>query len=306
MENQLPFFVLEQFYDLIHTSSSLAAVFLTKYTANFFAPLLPSAKNIIHADFRSKSSHVHLLDFLHKILIPKLTGESLNTDASTSISISEGDYTRTVDIVSNLIYYGVRFKKGNGGLMDIQFNEKPYRNISFLTIPCLEIPYLEIDKNTIILFRNLLAYKVSDTKVPSYCTSYITFVSQILCSPRDVNKLRDAAILNHSLISDEQLVIEIRNCFNEFKTEYDPQNCYHNMQFKKLDRYKNTSSTKVLYNLRKLWLSEPEKTSLMLAYMFGLLGVYLAGTQTFSKPYNKFVFKDICCVLLVLHLCSRL
>ncbi|KAM7478246.1 hypothetical protein LguiA_026459 [Lonicera macranthoides] len=271
MENQLPFFLLEELYAVIRTIDQ-DPLSLTEYACKFFAPLVLQSANKMPtnvAPVLGSSSHAHLLALFHSTFKPRSPRHhAVSSPTSTSICIPESNQLMDMSklrCASDLRECGIKFSIGDGCLLDIDYRVQS---------PRLKIPYLVINHSTISVFRNLLAYEqLCDRREPSYFTPYIMFLAQLLKTQKDVEMLRKGGIMNHTLASDDQMVMEIANLSKEAAFAYDPLDCYLHMPIKYIITLQNTWWNKSLMHFR----DESEKYK---SYIFSVLGFYMSIIQT--------------------------
>ncbi|KAM7466082.1 hypothetical protein LguiB_013644 [Lonicera macranthoides] len=172
MGNQLPFFILEELYNLTNLSTDHQEPSLLEYTISFFAPLLSASAydvNCAPQIHQLGSSHAHLLTLFHSTFNPVL--------GNSSISIKETELTDItyVGSVTELGRYGIKIMKGNGHLLNIKYART------------LKVPPLLLDYGTVHVFQNLVAYEqCGGRSMPSYFTTYVMILSELAKSSKDV------------------------------------------------------------------------------------------------------------------------
>ncbi|KAM7481551.1 hypothetical protein LguiB_006134 [Lonicera macranthoides] len=274
-------FILEVFrYDHLNSKKLYAVIrtidqdplSLTEYACKFFAPLVLQSANKMPmnaAPVLGSSSHAHLLALFHSTFKPRSPRHhAVSSPTFTSISIRESNQLMDISklrCASDLRECGIKFSIGDGCLLDIDYRVQS---------PRLKIPYLVINHSTISVFHNLLAYEqLCDRREPSYFTPYIMFLTQLLKTQKDVEMLRKGGIMNHTLASDDQMVMEIANLSKEVAFAYDPLDCYLHMPIKYMITLQNTWWNKSLMHFR----DESEKYK---SYIFSVLGFYMSIIQT--------------------------
>ncbi|KAM7462011.1 hypothetical protein LguiA_030132 [Lonicera macranthoides] len=148
------------------------------------------------------SNHAHLLALFHSTFNPLLGHSSISIIAlfhstfnpllgHSSISIIETKLTdiTSVGSVTELGRYGIKIVKGNGHLLDIKYTRT------------LKVPPLLLDYGTVHVFHNLVAYEhCGGRSTPSYFTTYVMLLSELMKSSKDVHKLYKQRIIKHTLV----------------------------------------------------------------------------------------------------------
>ncbi|KAM7478247.1 hypothetical protein LguiA_026460 [Lonicera macranthoides] len=282
MENQLPFFLLEELYAVIRTTDQDEPPSLIEYACKFFAPLVLQSANKMYtnaAPVLGSSSHTHLLALVHSMFKPRSPrGHAVSSPTPTSISIRESDQLMDMSklrCASDLLKFEIKFSIGDGCLLDIDYRVQS---------PRLEIPYIVINHSTISVFRNLLAYEqLYDRRESSYFTPYIMFLAQLVKTQKDVEMLRDRGIMNHTLVSDDQVVMEIGNLYKEAAFAYDPLDCYLRMPIKFIINLQNDMRKRWMIRLKEDYFSTPGD---VMSYIFAIEGIVLSVIQTFYTVYT--------------------
>ena len=166
LENQLPFFILEKLFELSSVAENCTVIELTcGFLRSQWAGWVKEDcwKAI---DF---SGVLHFVDFLRRCQQPPaLCRRPLETTFSRAPTATE------------LHQSGVKFRNPERSfLFDIRFGKG-----------ILEIPQLQIDEGTEILFRNLLAFEECHNWIEdTFVDDYITFISCLVRAPNDVEVL---------------------------------------------------------------------------------------------------------------------
>ncbi|KAM7255917.1 hypothetical protein ACFE04_011658 [Oxalis oulophora] len=219
LENQLPFFVLLEIYNLTkdskHEKEILAEIeeqkqhqisialrdmqeatvplsedgnmspsltstkCLQHMIRNFFEEILPGSK---FSEISNGHKHKHLLDFVHKSWhYPK---------------VKEGkhEYSGHIRCATELQEAGISFRKSkNPNLFEITFQNG-----------ILEIPEIVIENRTESFLRNLIAYEQCSVYViPIYIFDYVIVMDRLINSEKDVELLRRHRIIENTLGNDE-------------------------------------------------------------------------------------------------------
>lgn len=188
LENQLPFFILEEFLEL---SCGLLKVTWVDWVKEDSWKMIDS------------SGVLHFVDFLQKCQQPTEKHSRAKEEAYLSAPTA-----------TELHQSGVKFKRSDKiSLLDITFNNG-----------ILEIPQLKIYDWIEILFRNLQAFEqCHHGNGDTFVNDYITFISCLVGATKDVEVLAQNENLKNMLSSDEtvsnlfhNLVIENATSFESF------------------------------------------------------------------------------------------
>ncbi|KAJ3669220.1 hypothetical protein LUZ60_011170 [Juncus effusus] len=170
LENQIPFFVLNQIYDLIdgdHHQNSTRV--LIDKLFQFIEGFLDKYPKSINASNRPRDAH-HLLDLCHMYFRQSRVARmdcngSTNTVCRKCWRKAEEYYEAGI-VFTKKVHDG----KSNHSLLDINFT-RPGR---------LEIPSLVIDDYTVSIFRNLIAFEQTTPQAGNDITTYIIFLSGLI------------------------------------------------------------------------------------------------------------------------------
>ncbi|KAB5574347.1 hypothetical protein DKX38_001541 [Salix brachista] len=113
----------------------------------------------------------------------------------------------TIPSVTQLSNSGVSFIPTRGDISTINFDREK---------AALYLPMISLDTNTEVVFRNLIAYEISNASGPLIFTRYIELLNGIIDTEEDVRLLRERSIIFNRLKSDEE-VANMLNEMNDFK-----------------------------------------------------------------------------------------
>ncbi|KDP22058.1 hypothetical protein JCGZ_25889 [Jatropha curcas] len=181
LENQLPFFILDDLFKLSNKPPEGHELSIIMLTHNFFIDTFGSwvAKRIL--DKHDFSKIEHMVDFLRICQQPPKLQNRKKLKKLTVPSVTE------------LLQAGVKFELGSS---------KKLLNIKFQN-GVLEIPPLQIDDNSEILLRNLQAFEQCLCNRDNYVSDYITLVSMLAKGPKDVEILARNGIMENWLVNSE-------------------------------------------------------------------------------------------------------
>ncbi|KAM7462003.1 hypothetical protein LguiA_030124 [Lonicera macranthoides] len=208
MGNQLPFFVLEELFNLTKSSTDDQEPSLLEYAISFFAPLLPASAFDV--------------------------------------------------IVTELGRYGIKIVKGNGHLLDIKYTDT------------LKVPPLLLDYGTVHVFQNLVAYEqCGGRSTPSYFTTYVMLLSELMKSSKDVYKLYEQRIIKHTLVNDKEAIAMLRSLCKQIA--FDGVNCYLQVPIQNIVLHKNRRLFRFRAALSYIW-GDKNRNIAILALQLSILG----------------------------------
>lgn len=195
MENQLPFFVLENIFLLVKGENEGEG--LENLGLKFCRRVRP-ANTTLTASMLATRNLQHLLHFYHAYLF--------YDDGSSSIHDMESYQIRTIHSASFLKQSGIEFKrlKPTNKVLDVSFSVNGV----------IRITPLVIDAYTSSQFRNLIAFEKFNPSIEPRFTAFAGFMDYIINTSTDVTLLRKRRIIEHALGSDD----EVATIFNQLNT----------------------------------------------------------------------------------------
>lgn len=196
LENQLPFFILEELYRPSTIFGNSPKPPLIELTHRFFTVAFDSwaVGDILgKVDF---SKVKHLVDFLSIYHQPTEQQQYGELEVLTAPSVKE------------LHRVGVKFVLGSSkNLVDIKFDRNNGR---------LEIPRLKLEDGTEIIIRNMQAFEQCHGLKHGYVGDYIFLMGLFVSASKDVEMLVENRIIENWLPSNEEVVqlfhnLNIRN-----------------------------------------------------------------------------------------------
>ncbi|KAF8023312.1 hypothetical protein BT93_F0727 [Corymbia citriodora subsp. variegata] len=189
LENQVPFFVLEDLYNLTTLST----------TVTFFKLSYEYFKDILHGR-KLESCKVlqvkHLVDYMRTLQLPSLSRGVMSKPAKKTRRVKE------------LQEAGIKFRLGEGtSLLDVVFKDGT-----------LVMPRLVVHKWTNVYFRNMIVYEQChhDEK---YITSYAILIESLINTPDDIDILISCGILENQLWSVDDVGSLISGMHKETMTD---------------------------------------------------------------------------------------
>ncbi|XXG79817.1 hypothetical protein AAC387_Pa09g0809 [Persea americana] len=181
LENQIPFFILQELSNLIDISdSSLSDMARTFFSANSSLRCMFTESSIEYRNLQCD----HLLHFLH-----------LNCLLSFENEYPPSEDPGPIPCASELQEAGIEFKKGDASsFLQIKYREGK-----------IEIPPLEISPTAEPMLLNLVSFEQCCPQIKPHITSYIFFMDYLINSARDVKILSQEGIIIEELGSSEDI-----------------------------------------------------------------------------------------------------
>ncbi|XP_015170502.1 putative UPF0481 protein At3g02645 [Solanum tuberosum] len=249
LENQLPFFVLNQLHDMTKQDDELPLAILVnkvftffvnwpKMTFESFGKIECNAENIKHLLHVVHIFSCHGQNPMKKsndnkkrhMIMPNATELS---EAGVSFA-KIGNINRNKDNISDMT-----------SLFDIKFEN------GLMTIPCFQV-----EDNTETLLRNLIAYEQQSSDVqPKYFSDYATFMDYLIDSDKDVNLLRRKGSIENWMGEDK----EVASIFNKIGNGVgvDPNNFYYNEECLKAIQHCEKPWNRMKANLKHNYFNSP-------------------------------------------------
>ncbi|XP_010654348.2 uncharacterized protein LOC104880189 [Vitis vinifera] len=203
LENQIPFFILVELYNIFHRCLNISPEHsLTSLTVSFLNLKL----NVRREGMSTEPNH--LLDLLHKCLLPTSGSDSSGSPPSND---SSGSKTRGFHLcASKLSKAGIQFKKNESHLLDIKFDGGK---------GVIKIPPFSVGA-TKSLLRNLIALEqcgFSNSCKTFHISSYALMMRSLIRSSADVQLLEEKGIITSDLEGSESVLGLINdNCKNVY------------------------------------------------------------------------------------------
>ncbi|XP_042419368.1 UPF0481 protein At3g47200-like [Zingiber officinale] len=214
VENQLPFFLLEALFDKAFPNRRGR---LKTWISQFFSRFMGSEHTLL-SNLDNVTVH-HILHLLYSCIVP--------SNRSSNDVVVEDLRLGWVSSATQLEATRIKFKRKQKAMS--------FLDITFKT-GVLEIPQIEIDDDSNIFFRNLIAFEqCQNNAICNDISSYVWFLSCIAETVADVELLQRKAIIVNRLGSKKEVVKLFRKLCKEVVV--DIQNCYISSVFKEIARY---------------------------------------------------------------------
>ena len=257
LENQLPFFILDELYEKFSRSKTVDSFF--NLACKYFWKYLFSQEEHLKQKPLEKELK-HFTDLIRYIYYPS----ELNNG---------GDAVSYVYSATKLYEVGVRFKETKDGRLDkINFKEwKPLGkcqcfNFSWLLIflPCLKcfsclepmqtllyLPSFVADNRTEDLFRNIMALEQCHYPLEAYLCNYMVLLDHLINTSEDVELLVDEGIIVNALGSYQ----EVANMVNKIALEIVEENSCYGDVAKKLKKHYHKACNRNIGYLKSTYFS---------------------------------------------------
>ncbi|KAK9943768.1 hypothetical protein M0R45_009365 [Rubus argutus] len=269
LENQLPFFILEDLFDpdmfsvpseysnrlRLYGVERLSILYLSSYFLTDGESLYGMLNNL-ETIYSSEVEVQHFVDLLRKLCIAPLLKKQ---------SVQRGKLPTTSPSIEELHLAGVKFKVGSTkNLFDIRFQDG-----------ILEIPKLEIADSTELILRNLVAFEQC-TFEEFYISDYISIMGEFVDTPKDVKLLVEYKIVENYLGGGD---IELSTMINSLSTgiRFNARNFHYGTLCEELNKFCSSKWHKSKANLRHNYFNTPWAT---ISFVAAFLLLILTAIQT--------------------------
>ncbi|KAI3442140.1 uncharacterized protein J3R85_001456 [Psidium guajava] len=211
LENQVPFFVLENLYNL--TALKTKVTFF-KLSYEYFQDVLRGHEL---ADTRTQVGH--LVDYVRALQLPSFTRD---------VTFRQAKNFKLTRSAKELQEAGVNFIRGEGDstMIDVVFNDQN-----------LVMQRLVVHEWTEAYFRNMIAYEQCHHEY-KYISSYIILLDSLINTSKDVDILISRGILENLLGSTEEVASLIKGMCQE--TKWESREFFYSSQCESLNEYSRT------------------------------------------------------------------
>ncbi|XP_057776340.1 UPF0481 protein At3g47200-like [Salvia miltiorrhiza] len=254
-ENQLPFFVLCELFDLIEAPGQHST--LRDLLLLFFHGLYPGEGYRGEASVAPREVK-HLLHFIHRSWLPRGTGTGGRKKQDKGLQF--------ISSAARLKEANVRFEsEPQAALFDVRFEN----GVMIMAPLCVE-------DRTESFLRNLVAYEqYFGQHQDNYVTDYITFLDCLVDSSKDVEILSRKGIVENWM-GEEEAVAKMVNKLGESVAVPWASFIYAEM-FENVERHCRKRRNRWMATLRRTYLSSPW---LIMSLLVGAVLLLLAFTQT--------------------------
>ncbi|CAL5420591.1 unnamed protein product [Camellia sinensis] len=202
LENQLPFFVIFEFFSLVTWTQNPSTSILMELATYPFDGIIPKEFDFSEINFEdtSVSESKNFLDLLHNVYRPS----SSSREKSNECQNKNQRPCFKMPSVIELQDAGIKFEtveddddEHNLRMFDIRFEHGHFK-----------IPKFKVDDFTETFFRNIIAYEQhSSDDEPQYFTDYTYFMDLLINSKEDVKQLPSQHVLDNYLGDDEEVAL---------------------------------------------------------------------------------------------------
>ncbi|XP_071677599.1 UPF0481 protein At3g47200-like [Lolium perenne] len=214
LENQIPFFVVEAIYEVVisnkvapTTCKSSIVRYIEMYASFYPTAIRESSRpkdfdhllHLFHMYFRPSSNqdehHDHTVQHsIHHFL--QLGRDYLNHLGSSKYHHFPNRWRRATQYHEAGIEFRIRMYSEHTphSLLDIKLRDG-----------ILEIPFLLVDEETNVLFRNFIALEQTCPRVGNDVTAYIIFMAKLMSMPDDVALLARKGVIAHHMRTDKDV-----------------------------------------------------------------------------------------------------
>ncbi|XP_007030490.2 PREDICTED: UPF0481 protein At3g47200 [Theobroma cacao] len=241
VENQLPFFVLDQLFKMTKTENEEEA--FNHMALRFFSGIVPGPGIRVGNNRRSvrkkRKCILHLLGLVQANWLPSPEGIKRSEQPVTD---RKWNFIRSA---KELLDVGIKFKKASGenSLFDIKFEKGRF-----------QIPTLTIYHDSERIFRNFIAYEQFN-EGPTYVMDYTRFMDCLINYGDDVALLSHSGIIVNWLGSNEE-VAHMFNKLNDF-VYLSTSNFYYSELFNDVNKYCRGRWTLWKIKLRNKYFDTP-------------------------------------------------
>ncbi|KAI3867330.1 hypothetical protein MKW98_001764 [Papaver atlanticum] len=229
LENQLPFHVLEELFNLTRRPGLEPDVPLVDLILHFFNPLL--RRDLKNLQVNREKNYNHMLDVFRTSFLPIPVIGPVEDPTEMKNTLSTHSATELQEA-------GIKFSNKSqlevSDLLSVHFDR---------STGTLNIPSLQIDDTTVPLFLKFMAYEQCDREAEPYFTNHFMFLDRLVNTAKDIEILHNYGVVNHALGSDK----DVANLINKLSREiiYDADTCHLRKHMGELKRDHFSSPWKV-------------------------------------------------------------
>ncbi|KAL4580168.1 hypothetical protein LXL04_016349 [Taraxacum kok-saghyz] len=258
IENQVPFFVLQELFDVSSLPNDRP---LPSLILEFFNRAIDIPKRVLN-DYKNLEGK-HLLDFIRKSFIKE-------ENPVDSIADGNSHSLKRIQPATKLKMAGVKFKMSReaDSFLDVEFQNGT-----------LLIPQINLDDIYGCFFMNCVVFEQCYSYCSNHFTSYCVFMGCLMSSPIDVSLLSKNRIIENCFGPDEEIAKFFKNV--EKDVAYDTKNDYLVKLFMELNDYWNMWNVSVDEIKRTYFPSRWASISVFAAFLL----LSLAALQTIYTVY---------------------
>ena len=294
LENQLPFFVLENVYGIVQKSISGSIGPNSNYPAPHFFPFLKLAcfffkdHVLTESEYYKKFNNLkikHFTNLLREFWLPRnfIAQENAMKMRNSNKLIAEEPLSSPPIFADQKYLYsatkldkaGVAFEPApkDASLADVNLSKKPF----LMLIPGmqLEIPELRLDNDTECLLRNVMALEQCLYLREEYICSYVALMDQLINTGKDVDFLVDKKIISNLLGSDKEAAMLVNGLCDQIPRD----TCRFARYFNELNKFYENPWNVTKATLKKVYFKDLWTGSSTIVGIFVLLFTISATTR---------------------------
>lgn len=223
LENQIPFFIVEGIYEVLTsnkmvpttTCKSSVAQYMEKYVSFYPTAIRESNRpkdfdhllHLCHMYFRHSSNQDEHDDlstrhYIHQFLqLGRDYLSNLGWSRNVHLGLShDGHFPNRWRRATQYHEAGIEFSRRT------QSERNPHSLLDIkLRGGVLEIPFLFVDEESIVRFRNFIALEQTSPQVGNDVTAYIIFMAKLMSMPDDVALLARKGVIAHHMRTDKEV-----------------------------------------------------------------------------------------------------
>ncbi|KAL4560023.1 hypothetical protein LXL04_032171 [Taraxacum kok-saghyz] len=261
LENQIPFFVLNDIYQCTIWKSECDQdpLPLSEFIFPFLKFLHLFKEDLDIKNIDTNTTDDHILGLLHKCYWPRC------------IIVASDSYSSPTHSAVDLDRAGVNFKPNKYTKWSMAMRVKLHR-FRFWAKPTLSMPVLHIHDYTELILRNLMAYEHSTLGI-NFVTSYVIAMDMLLDTEEDISTLVKSKVLVNNLGSN----VEAADMMNSLCKEVAWVHFFYSKEWRMLDNYCRAYWPKNVARLRTTYFNSPWN---IIALVAGIVLFGLAVVQT--------------------------
>ncbi|MED6122308.1 hypothetical protein PIB30_038602 [Stylosanthes scabra] len=262
LENQIPMYVLEKLYQLVHFKKPTNFLDLARnYFESWYPPSEPT-------DFNNHPQILHFTDLIRRSYIPEPKHLNYpNHDNQNTNNNNNKQHHHDccfIRTASKLNAAGVSFEKVlHRRLLDIRLETRPFYGwllcFGCLPFPCskyfkarIQFPELRIDHRTECVLRNLIAFEQCHYPDEPYICNYVSLVDSLIHTKDDAELLVEKEAIVHVLGSDKEVATLVNSLCRHVVTN---KTCYHKLMGE-LNEHYNSNWKWTMGTLRRVYFRD--------------------------------------------------
>ncbi|XP_044482184.1 UPF0481 protein At3g47200-like [Mangifera indica] len=235
-ENQLPYFILEEIYNL--TFDGIPVATFMDLSVNFFQDFLGVGLSSLTLKVK------HFTDWRRISLL------------GSDLSVSNKGEVSDLPCAMKLHDSGIKFRgipiENEQGLLGIRFVKRKGL-IPFLKVPELQIPQLVVDDETERLLRNVIALEQCVYPNNALVSNYVHLMDYLINTEKDVDLLVGNKIISNFMGDN----VSVANMFNKLNQNVDISESPHHNTCKQLKEHYKSNWNKARATLKRVYFNNP-------------------------------------------------